>query len=50
MVPKSETVEDNSIKYECATSIRMKNSYLIKNANASFEKNYANIKKRAFDK
>ena len=28
----------------------MKNSYLIKNANASFEKNYATIRKRAMDK
>jgi len=28
----------------------MKNSYLIKNANASFEKNYAVIKKRAMDR
>jgi len=28
----------------------MKNSYLIKNANASFEKNYAVIRKRAMDR
>lgn len=48
---KAEAVsEDKETKYECATSIRMKNSYLIKNANASFEKNYAVIRKRAMDR
>lgn len=48
---KAEVIsEDKETKYECATSIRMKNSYLIKNANASFEKNYAVIRKRAMDR
>ena len=48
---KAEAVsESNETKYECATSIRMKNSYLIKNANASFERSYANIRKKAMDR
>ena len=48
---KAELVqEDKSINYECATSIRMKNSYLIKNANASFERSYANLRKKAIDR
>jgi hypothetical protein len=48
---KAEVVsETKETKYECATSIRMKNSYLIKNQNASFEKNYTLIRKKAMDK
>ena len=48
---KAEVVsETKETKYECATSIRMKNSYLIKNQNASFEKNYAMIRKKVQDK
>ena len=48
---KAELVqEDKTINYEDATSVRMKNSYLIKNANASFERSYANLRKKAMDR
>lgn len=44
--------QDNvpQVKLESPTSITMKNSFLIKNADPSFDKCYASIKKRALDK
>jgi len=48
---KAELVqEDKTINYEDATSVRMKNSYLIKNENASFERSYANLRKKALNR
>ena len=46
---KTKEVE-NIIKLESPTSISMKNSFLIKNADPSFEKCYAQIKKRTMEK
>lgn len=43
-------VDDRQIKLESPTSITMKNSFLIKNADPSFEKCYAQIRKRALDR
>ena len=43
-------VDDRVIKLESPTSITMKNSFLIKNADPSFEKCYAQIRKRALDR
>ena len=43
-------VDDREIKLESPTSITMKNSFLIKNADPSFEKCYAQIRKRAIEK
>ena len=43
-------VDDREIKLESPTSITMKNSFLIKNADPSFEKCYAAIKKRTNEK
>lgn len=43
-------VDDRVIKLESPTSITMKNSFLIKNADPSFEKCYAQIRKRAIDR
>ena len=41
---------DRVIKLESPTSITMKNCYLIKNADPSFEKSYQQIKKRAAER
>ena len=46
----SEKQEEREIKLESPTYVSMKNSFLIKNADPSFEKCYAQIKKRLFDK
>jgi hypothetical protein len=43
-------VDDRVIKLESPTSITMKNSFLIKNADPSFEKCYAQIRKRTVDR
>lgn len=43
-------VDDRQIKLESPSSMRMKNSFLIKNADPSFEKCYAQIRKRALDR
>ena len=43
-------VDERQIKLESPTSITMKNSFLIKNADPSFEKCYAQIRKRALDR
>ena len=43
-------VDDRVIKLESPTSITMKNSFLIKNADPSFDKCYAQIRKRAIDR
>uniref|UniRef100_A0A7S3FU64 Uncharacterized protein n=1 Tax=Strombidium rassoulzadegani TaxID=1082188 RepID=A0A7S3FU64_9SPIT len=42
--------ESQTIKLESPTSNTMKNCFLIKNADPSFEKTYAQIKKRAIEK
>ena len=44
--------QDNipQVRLESPTSITMKNSFLIKNADPSFDKCYAQIKKRSLDK
>ena len=46
----SEKQEERVIKLESPTSVSLKNSFLIKNADPSFEKFYAQIKKKQIDK
>lgn len=43
-------VDDRIIDLESPTSVTMRNSYLIKNADPSFEKSYALIKKKALER
>lgn len=42
--------DDRVIELESPTSITMRNSFLIKNADPSFEKCYAQIRKRALER